>query len=212
MSKIIKVTLLSAVLLQIGFAQIKGAPTPIGIPVLPVPFNGTVVSGPSVGPDGTAYVIINVLQTSTTPVSMKTELVSVSEGAKQNWSATLPGQFVSPPAFGPANTPAKNLIFISLSEPQVLPLATASNPVSTTGSLLIVDAATGNVHTPVSISANTLSPPQVSPDGTVVYIIGQISPLLTPGTAGAGTSLTPGGAKLYVYSVATGGLSSITLF
>jgi len=210
MATLLRIAIVSTALFQLAFAQVKGAPVTGsggssggGTPILPIAVYGSVVNGPTVGPDGNAYAVVTTVQTTTTSVTSKMELVSVGpsgNSGQPNWALPIDGTFVSAPAFSTAN---KGFwIILTTSEPTILPLASAgATPVAAKEPMLyIIPVISGLVGTPlkVPITANTLSAPQVSPDGQTIYFIAQTSPFFTPGTT---TSITPASATLYAYSL-----------
>jgi len=221
MTKLLRFTILAAAVLQLAFAQQKGGPLPIPDPIsIPaIIASGNVVSGPTVGPDGNAYLIVTAIQTATPPVTTTTQLICVGETSHTiNWKATLTGTFFSAPALGALSTGGLGPIFLTTSEPVVVPLANASStPVSANEpKLVIVDVTSAtNLTTPpatntVPIPANTLSAPQVAPNGTVVYVLAQTSPSLT--TTGTTPTITPGGATLYGFTLTGSPVISVKLF
>jgi len=85
MSSVPRIAVVLTLALPLAFAQSKGAPTLPGgtspgvpTPILPIAVYGNIVNGPTVGPDGDAYVVRTRIQTTTTPITSTTELVQVA--------------------------------------------------------------------------------------------------------------------------------------
>ena len=85
MSSLPRIAVVLISVLPLAFAQSTGAPklpggTSPGVPtpVLPIAVYGNIVNGPTVGPDGDAYVVRTRIQTTTTPITSTTELVQVA--------------------------------------------------------------------------------------------------------------------------------------
>jgi hypothetical protein len=201
--------LVSTALFQLAFAQSKGAPVVgSGGTLFPVSIYGNVVDGPTVGPDGNAYLVRTTVTppTSTTPATSKTELVSIGSvnTGKALWTLTIDGTYVSAPAFG------GGLIFLTTSEPSILPLALTGgvSPVAAKQPALLIVSSTGTLLHTVNIAANTLSAPEVSADGQTIYVMAQTSPVFTAGV----NTITPSTATLYAYSPAGTVKNTVKLF
>jgi len=223
MGTLARFAIVSAVLFQCALAQPKGSPVtmPGGVisTLMPIAAYGNVVNGPTVGPDGNAYLVVTTVQPATTAAAATsaTQLISVGPAGngKVNWSLPLTASYISAPAFGASGS---GLLFLTTSEPVIMPMAataTTATPVAQKPPALLIISVTptsAHIAATVNIAANTLSAPQVSPDGQTIYV-GQTSPYLTPGTTpGTIATVTAASATLYAYST-TGTLkNSVKLY
>lgn len=150
-----------------------------------------IMTGLTVGPDGTAYLVRNTGTTATGMMYGATggaALIAINpQTGSAKWKAPIDGTMMSQPVVS-----AGGSIFLTTSEPPVLGTTATRQP-----AFLVLSAATGAVVNRVSIAADMLSLPIVSPDGQTIYVMAvDLSGIATAGMSGSSTlyGFSPSGA------------------
>jgi hypothetical protein len=170
---------------------------------------GDMMSGPAVGPDGTAYVLRRngtATQGLMDDQTVKTDLVAISPSTgKATWNLSMDGTMLSEPVLSKDGL----TIFLTTSEPGMDGGSSGNgmhgNATSTTNrkpALVIVanSIASARIQNRVDIDADMLSAPRLTPDGQTLYVTALN---LTKQTGqSASSNPTSMGATLYAFSPA----------
>ena len=150
---------------------------------------GMGMTGPTVGPDGTAYVVRRTVvtpQTSNAQAQVKPELVAINvKDGTPKWTLGIDGWMASEPAFG-----KDGRIFLTASDGGVTDSKSALL-------VIIADQLSARIANRVEVGGDVLSAPRIAADDAsyVVYVIATEM----GGMMDAGPNDSPAGSTLYAF-------------
>lgn len=166
------------------------------------------MDGPAVGPDGTAYVVRTIPQTSTNsnqPNQLRQELMAVNaRDGSARWRLEITGGMVSDPALA-----KDGRIFLTVSEFSMETQTGGGmmNPGNGTGKarLLVIasDPFSARIATTIDVESDVLSTPRVAADETgnyVVYVTGFERGARNGSNSGDNDSMAAGEKYLYAFN------------
>ena len=140
---------------------------------------GDMMLGPTVGPDGTAYVVrtSNSSQGMMSNQTPKAELVAINPSSgKASWSLSIGGAMASEPALSKDGL----TIFMTTSEAGFVISRSGTSSGQKPALLIIANSSTSaRIQNKVEIDADILSAPRLTPDGQTVYVIAMEMPQMS---------------------------------